>query len=67
MPGADLREEAAFGLGKMEVAAPYSLWRLARRSCREGSRGVAAAGVLLLAGLPSVGNGGLDRLSGGRL
>ena len=66
MPGADLREEAAFGLGEVEVAAPYGPRRPARRPCREGSRGVTVAYVLLPAGLLSFGDGGPVRLLGGR-
>ena len=66
MPGTDLRKEAAFGLSEVEVAAPHGPYCLARRPCRERSRGVAVAGVLLLAGLPPVGDGGPVRLLGGR-
>ena len=66
MPGTDLRKEAAFGLSKVEVAAPHGPYCLARRPCREGSRGVAVTGVLLLTGFPPVGNGSLVRLLGGR-
>ena len=66
MPGTDLRKEAAFGLSKVEVAAPYGPYCLVRRPYREGSRGVAVTGVLLLAGLLPVGDGGLVRLLRGR-
>jgi hypothetical protein len=53
VPGADLREEAALGFSKVEVAATQDRCRPARRPCRDGSCGEAAAGVLLPAGLPS--------------
>ena len=66
MPGTDLRKEAVFGLSKVKVAAPYGPYCLVRRPCRKGSRGVAVTGVLLLTGLPPVGDGGLVRLLGGR-
>ena len=66
MPGTDLRKEVIFGLSKVEVAAPHGPCYLARRPCREGSRGVAVTGVLLLTGLPPVGDGSLVRLLGGR-
>ena len=66
MPGTDLRKEAIFGLNKVEVTAPYGPYYLVRRPYREGSRGVAVTGVLLLTGLLPVGNGSLVRLFGGR-
>ena len=66
MPGTDLGEEAVFGRSEVEVAAPHGPCCLVRRPCREGSRGVAATGVLLLTGLLSVGDGGLFRLFKGR-
>ena len=66
MPGTDLRKEATFGLSKVEVTAPYGPYYLARRPYREGSRGVAVTGVLLLTGLLPVGDGNLVYLFGGR-
>ena len=66
MAGTDLCKEAAFGLRKVEVAAPYGPYYLARRSYREGFYRATAAGVLLLTGLPPVGDGSLVRLLGGR-
>ena len=66
MPGTDLRKEATFGLNKVKVAAPYGPCCLVRRPYREGSRGVAAVGVFLLASLPPVGDSGPVRLLGVR-
>ena len=66
MPGTDLRKEATFGLSKVKVTALYGPYYLIRRPYREGSRGVAVTGVLLLTGLLPVGDGSLVRLLGGR-
>ena len=66
MAGTDLCKEATFGLSKGEGAAPYGPYYLARRSYREGFYRATAAGVLLLTGLLSIGNGSLVGLFGGR-